>query len=88
VEAAQVGARVGLLFEDADGDRDLTVGACGQRGAEEREYPTVAEVGDGAELAGVRGALLLAAVLVVALARRIGLPPVLGYLIVGVLVGP
>jgi CPA2 family monovalent cation:H+ antiporter-2 len=33
-------------------------------------------------------ALLLAAVLVVALARRIGLPPVLGYLVVGVLVGP
>jgi len=33
-------------------------------------------------------ALLLAALLVVALARRIGLPPVLGYLIVGVLVGP
>jgi CPA2 family monovalent cation:H+ antiporter-2 len=33
-------------------------------------------------------ALLLASVLVVSLARRIGLPPVLGYLIVGVLVGP
>ncbi len=33
-------------------------------------------------------ALLLAAVLVVALARRVGLPPVLGYLVVGVLVGP
>jgi CPA2 family monovalent cation:H+ antiporter-2 len=33
-------------------------------------------------------ALLLAALLVVALARRVGLPPVLGYLIVGVLVGP
>lgn len=32
--------------------------------------------------------LLLASVLVVALARRIGLPPVLGYLVVGVLVGP
>ncbi len=33
-------------------------------------------------------ALLLAAVLVVALARRVGLPPVLGYLVVGILVGP
>lgn len=33
-------------------------------------------------------ALLLASVLVVTLARRIGLPPVLGYLMVGVLVGP
>ncbi|HTQ35965.1 MAG TPA: monovalent cation:proton antiporter-2 (CPA2) family protein [Steroidobacteraceae bacterium] len=33
-------------------------------------------------------ALLLAAVLVVGLARRVGLPPVLGYLVVGVLVGP
>ncbi len=33
-------------------------------------------------------ALLLAAVLVVALARRVGLSPVLGYLAVGVLVGP
>jgi monovalent cation:H+ antiporter-2, CPA2 family len=33
-------------------------------------------------------ALLLASVLVVTLARRVGLPPVLGYLIVGVLVGP
>lgn len=33
-------------------------------------------------------ALLMAAVLVVALARRVGLPPVLGYLVVGVLVGP
>jgi CPA2 family monovalent cation:H+ antiporter-2 len=33
-------------------------------------------------------ALLLAAVLVVTLARRVGLPPVLGYLVVGVLVGP
>ena len=33
-------------------------------------------------------ALLLAAVMVVALARRIGLPPVLGYLVVGILVGP
>ncbi len=33
-------------------------------------------------------ALLLAAVLVVALARRVGLPPVLGYLVVGVIVGP
>jgi monovalent cation:H+ antiporter-2, CPA2 family len=33
-------------------------------------------------------ALLLAAVLVIALARRVGLPPVLGYLVVGVLVGP
>jgi CPA2 family monovalent cation:H+ antiporter-2 len=32
--------------------------------------------------------LLMASVLVVTLARRIGLPPVLGYLIVGVLVGP
>jgi len=33
-------------------------------------------------------ALLLATVLVVGLARRVGLPPVLGYLLVGVLVGP
>jgi monovalent cation:H+ antiporter-2, CPA2 family len=33
-------------------------------------------------------ALLLASVLVVALARRVGMPPVLGYLAVGVLVGP
>ncbi len=33
-------------------------------------------------------ALLLASVLVVTLARRIGLPPVLGYLVVGILVGP
>jgi CPA2 family monovalent cation:H+ antiporter-2 len=33
-------------------------------------------------------ALLLAAVLVVTLARRVGMPPVLGYLVVGVLVGP
>jgi monovalent cation:H+ antiporter-2, CPA2 family len=33
-------------------------------------------------------ALLLASVLVVTLARRIGMPPVLGYLVVGVLVGP
>ena len=33
-------------------------------------------------------ALLLAAVLVVTLARRVGLPPVLGYLAVGLLVGP
>jgi monovalent cation:H+ antiporter-2, CPA2 family len=33
-------------------------------------------------------ALLLASVLVVTLARRVGMPPVLGYLAVGVLVGP
>jgi CPA2 family monovalent cation:H+ antiporter-2 len=33
-------------------------------------------------------ALLLASVLVVTLARRVGMPPVLGYLVVGVLVGP
>jgi monovalent cation:H+ antiporter-2, CPA2 family len=32
--------------------------------------------------------LLLATVLVLALARRIGLPPILGYLIVGIAVGP
>lgn len=32
--------------------------------------------------------LLLAALLVVAMARRIGLPPVLGYVVVGILVGP
>lgn len=32
--------------------------------------------------------LLMVSVLVVALVRRIGLPPVLGYLVVGVLVGP
>ncbi len=33
-------------------------------------------------------ALLLVSVLVVTLARRIGMPPVLGYLVVGLLVGP
>ncbi|MEO6187055.1 MAG: monovalent cation:proton antiporter-2 (CPA2) family protein [Steroidobacteraceae bacterium] len=33
-------------------------------------------------------ALLLVSVLVVALARRVNMPPVLGYLVVGVLVGP
>jgi monovalent cation:H+ antiporter-2, CPA2 family len=33
-------------------------------------------------------ALLLASVLVVTMARRIGLPPILGYLAVGLLVGP
>ncbi len=33
-------------------------------------------------------ALLLVSVLVVTLARRVGMPPVLGYLVVGVLVGP
>jgi len=32
--------------------------------------------------------LLLASVVVVALARRLGLPPILGYLIVGMLLGP
>jgi CPA2 family monovalent cation:H+ antiporter-2 len=33
-------------------------------------------------------ALLLVSVLVVTLARRVGMPPVLGYLVVGLLVGP
>ncbi|MEO6079367.1 MAG: monovalent cation:proton antiporter-2 (CPA2) family protein [Steroidobacteraceae bacterium] len=33
-------------------------------------------------------ALLLVSVLVVTLARRVGMPPVLGYVVVGVLVGP
>ena len=32
--------------------------------------------------------MLLASVLVVALARRIGLPAILGYLIVGIALGP
>ncbi len=32
--------------------------------------------------------LLLASVLVLALARRIGLPAILGYLVVGIAVGP
>ncbi|PZR18962.1 MAG: hypothetical protein DI538_31595, partial [Azospira oryzae] len=32
--------------------------------------------------------LLAAAVLVVTLFRRLGLPPILGYLLVGVLIGP
>jgi CPA2 family monovalent cation:H+ antiporter-2 len=32
--------------------------------------------------------LLVASVLVISLARRIGLPPILGYLVVGMLLGP